>query len=457
MDVLSTTFFFIVAIFILVTVHELGHFLTAKLFGMRVDKFYIGFDFAGKRLWKKQIGETEYGIGLFPLGGYVKIAGMIDESLDTNFQSSEPQPWEFRAKPAWQRLIVLAGGVGMNIILAACIFIGITFVRGEPRTSLENPSFVEKGSVFESMGMKTGDRLLKANGKPLQTWEEALDPQLLDSGSLNYTILRDGKTLTFSAPSDIMPKIASSLKEKESYGIRPIVEPLIEEVVDKMPAKMAGIRPGSLITTINNKAISDWSEVVGIISAHASKPIVITWQYLEPVKERDITAATLRSEGKTFVTTIMPTEGGKIGISPKQATLTMYKKLNMVDAIGSGINQTNKVSLKIIQDFSKIFTGQVDARQSLGGPLAIAEMAKQSAKQGVFLEFLAILSINLAILNILPIPALDGGQFVLNAIEGIIRREIPFAIKMRIQQVGMTLLLILFAYIIFNDILHLLN
>jgi len=145
MDFLSTTFFFIVAIFILVTVHELGHFLTAKLFKMRVDKFYIGFDFYNMRLWSKKIGETEYGIGVFPLGGYVKIAGMVDESLDTKFEASEPQPWEFRAKPVWQRLIVLAGGVTMNLLLAAAIFIGVTYTFGESRTSTKTAGFCGVG------------------------------------------------------------------------------------------------------------------------------------------------------------------------------------------------------------------------------------------------------------------------------------------------------------------------
>ena len=163
MDFISTAFYFIVAIFILVTVHELGHFLTAKLFGMRVDKFYIGFDFFDMRLWRRKVGETEYGVGLFPLGGYVKIAGMVDESLDTDFSGSKAEPWEFRAKPAWQRLIVLAGGVVMNMVLAALIFIGVTFTLGETRTSVENPAFVETGSVFDLMGMQTGDRFLEAN------------------------------------------------------------------------------------------------------------------------------------------------------------------------------------------------------------------------------------------------------------------------------------------------------
>ncbi len=452
MDFLSSIFFFIVAIFILVTAHELGHFLTAKLFGMRVDKFYIGFDFLEKRLWKKKIGETEYGIGLFPLGGYVKIAGMVDESLDTNFQNSEPQPWEFRAKPVWQRLIVLAGGVSMNLILAAAIFIGVTFVLGEARTSVNTPAFVEKGSIFEAMGMKTGDRLQLANGKTVASWEEALDPELMIAPSLNYTILREGKSITVTAPANILSKI----NETQGFGIRPIVPPLINEAVENMPARKAGIQPGGLITAINDKAVSDWTEVVGIISSHAAKPITITWQYLEPVRGRTITPELLRSEGKKFVATVIPNASGKIGISLKTTLATERKKVNFGESIVSGINQTWKMSSMTVQGFAKIFTGKEDFRKSVGGPIKIAKIASQSAEQGPvsFLYFLGMLSISLAIINILPVPALDGGQFVLNAFEGLIRREIPFAIKMRIQQIGMALLLALFAYILLNDIFN---
>jgi regulator of sigma E protease len=452
MDVLSSTFFFIIAIFILVTAHELGHFLTAKLFGMRVDKFYIGFDFWEQRLWKKKIGETEYGIGVFPLGGYVKIAGMVDESLDTNFQSTEPQPWEFRAKPVWQRLIVLAGGVSMNLILAAAIFIGITLVLGESRTSVNTPAFVEKSSVFERMGLKTGDRLQLANGKTLKSWEEALDPELFIAQSLNYTILRDGKSITVQAPSNIISKI----NETQSLGIRPIVPPLIDEALEKMPAWKAGIKSGGLITAINGNPVSDWTEVVGIISAHAAKPISITWQYLEPVQGQNITPELIRSRGRTFVATVIPNETGKIGISLKPILATERRRVNLPESIVSGVNQTWKMSVMTVQGFGKIFTGKEDFRKSVGGPIKIAKIASQSAEQGPvsFLYFLAMLSISLAIINILPVPALDGGQFVLNAFEGLIRREIPFEIKMRIQQIGMMLLLALFAYILINDIFN---
>jgi len=453
MDFLSSTFFFIIAIFILVTAHELGHFLTAKLFGMRVDKFYIGFDFYNLRFWKKKIGETEYGLGVFPLGGYVKIAGMVDESLDTNFQASELQPWEFRAKPVWQRLIVLAGGVTMNLILASVIFIGITLVLGEPRTSVNNPAFVEKGSVFEVMGMKTGDQLILANGKSVASWEEALDPELFNAKSLNFTILRNGSRITLDAPSNIMSRI----NDNQSLGIRHTVPPVIDEVLPKQPAKLAGIKSGGLITSIDGKPVSDWIEVVGIISAHAAKPITITWQYLEPVPGHKITAAELRAQGKTFVTTVVPSNAGKIGISLKQVLATERRKLSVGGAMLSGIGQTWKMSAMTVQGFVKIFTGQEDFRKSVGGPIKIAKIASQSAEQGPvsFLYFLAMLSISLAIINILPVPALDGGQFMLNALEGVIRREIPFEIKMRIQQVGMALLLALFAYILINDIFNL--
>lgn len=452
MDFLSSVFFFIVAIFILVTAHELGHFLTAKLFGMRVDKFYIGFDFWEKRIWRKKIGETEYGIGVFPLGGYVKIAGMVDESLDTNFQGSDPQPWEFRAKPVWQRLIVLAGGVTMNLILAAVIFFGITFVLGEARTSVNTPAFVEKGSVFETMGMKTGDRLQLANGKKLESWEEALDPELFITPSLNYTILRDQQSITLKAPSNIL----STINETQSLGIRPIVPPLIDEALENMPAQKAGIQSGGLITAINGKTVSDWTEVVGIISAHAAKPISITWQYLKPVEGEKITAARLRSDGKVFIATVTPNESGKIGISLKQTLVTERRKVGITESMVSGVNQTWKMSTMTVQGFAKIFTGKEDFRKSVGGPIKIAKIASQSAEQGPvsFLFFLAMLSISLAIINILPVPALDGGQFVLNAFEGIIRREIPFEIKMRIQQIGMALLLSLFAYILINDLFN---
>lgn len=453
MDILSNTFFFIVAIFILVTAHEFGHFITARIFGMRVDKFYIGFDFFDMRLWKKKIGDTEYGVGVFPLGGYVKIAGMVDESMDTDFGSSEPQPWEFRAKPVWQRLVVLAGGVAMNMVLAAAIFTGVTLTLGEPRTSTSTPAYVEEGSIFAEMGMRTGDRFSAVDGAAVSSWEEALDPERFTSSSPGFTVLRpDGRDTVLSTPKNFM----SEVSERDGFGIRPIVPPLIEEVLSGNPAETAGITAGSLITSIEGRQVSDWTEVVDIISSHPSEPITITWLRIEGDEGSAATAEEVLLKGRRFTATATPGKDGKIGIMLRQGEPTERRMLGFAGSARSGIEQTWKMSAMTVQGFGKIFTGQEDFRKSVGGPIKIAKIASRSAEQGPvsFLYFLAVLSISLAVINILPVPALDGGQFVLNAAEGLMRREIPLEVKMRIQQVGMTLLLALFAYILLNDILH---
>jgi regulator of sigma E protease len=452
MDILSTIFYFVIAIFILVTAHEFGHFITARIFGMRVDRFFIGFDFFGIKLWQKKIGETEYGIGAFPIGGYVKIAGMIDESMDTAYVHAEPKPWEFRGKPVWQRLVVLAGGVGMNIVLAAVIFIGITAVFGESRTPLTTPAFIEPNSVFASMGFRSGDKLVSINGHKLRYWEEALAPEQLSAKNLQYTVERNGQELTLLAP----PNILSRLNDSKSIGIRPTVPPIIDQVLPNDPASKAGIKPGALITTIDGNPVSDWTEVVGVISKSAGKKLTITWLHLKTAPIGPVTADMIRKDGQAFTTEVVPNKSGKVGISLKQTIETERRKLSLPESVASGINQTWKTAVMTVQGFEKIFSGQEDFRKSVGGPVKIARIANQSAEQGPvsFLYFVAVLSISLAIINILPIPALDGGQFMLNAVEGVLRKEIPFEIKMRIQQVGMALLLALFAYFMINDIFN---
>ena len=452
MELLTTIINFIIAIFILVTVHEFGHFITARMFGMRVDRFFIGFDFWGITLWKKKIGETEYGIGAFPVGGYVKIAGMIDESLDTDYVQHEIQPWEFRGKPVWQRLIVMAGGVIMNMVLAAAIFIGITATLGESHTPISTPAFVESRSVFSSIGLKSGDHLVAINGHKLQFWEEAFDPAYLTSGKLEYTIERNGQVMTLQAPKNFL----SQLNDNQPLGIRPTMPPVIDQVLSNDPAAKAGILPGSLITAIDGQPISDWSEVVDTISKSPGKKLVITWMHLKTAPDEPLTADMIRKNGQTFTTEVVANMSGKIGIALKQTVETERIKLSLPQSVVSGLNQTWKTTALTVKGFGQIFTGKQDFRKSVGGPIKIARIANESAEQGPesFMYFVAVLSISLAFINILPVPALDGGQFVLNAVEGIIGREIPFEIKMRIQQVGMTILLMLFAYMMINDLLN---
>lgn len=450
MDLINTIFFFIVAIFILVTAHEFGHFITARIFGMRVDRFFIGFDFFGIKLWQKKIGETEYGIGAFPIGGYVKIAGMVDESLDSSYTNAPPQSWEFRAKPAWQRLVVLAGGVAMNMVLAAGIFIGITAIVGESRTPLSSPAYVETGSVFEAMGVRTGDRLVAVNGRKVTYWEEALAPDRLTAEQLQYTVDRDGRQLTLSAPQDIMTRI----NETRSLGIRPVMPPIVDEVLEGEPAAAAGIRPGALIIAIDGKPVADWGDVVGIVSKSAGRKLAVTWMYLPG--NGTVTAGEIRKTGTSVTTAVVPNASGKIGISLRQTIPTERRKLGPVESAASGLSQTWKATVMTVQGFGKIFSGQEDFRKSVGGPIKIARLANQSAEQGPvsFFYFVAVLSISLAFINILPLPALDGGQFVLNAIEGVLGQELPLELKLRIQQVGMAILLAIFAYFMVNDLIN---
>ena len=452
MELLSTIFYFIIAIFILVTAHEFGHFITARMFGMRVDRFFIGMDFWGIKFWHKKIGETEYGIGAFPIGGYVKIAGMIDESLDTDYVNHKIEPWEFRGKPVWQRLIVMAGGVVMNMVLAAFIFIGITTALGESHTPISTPAFIEPNSAFSSIGLKSGDHLVAINGQKLRYWEEALDPAHLTSGKLQYTIERNGEALTLQAPNNFI----NQLSDNQQLGIRPTMPPVIDQVLHGDPAAKAGILPGSLITAIDGAPISDWSEVVDTISKSPGKKLTITWMHLKTAPAVPLTAKIIRENGQTFTTEVVANMSGKIGIALKQTVETERVKLSLPQSVTSGLNQTWKTTVMTVKGFGQIFTGKQDFRKSVGGPIKIARIANQSAEQGPesFMYFVAVLSISLAFINILPIPALDGGQFLLNAIEGVIGREIPFEIKMRIQQVGMTILLMLFAYFMINDLLN---
>ncbi len=438
MELLSTVFYFIVAIFILVTVHEFGHFAAAKLFGMRVERFFIGFDFWNLKLWSVQRGETEYGIGAIPLGGYVKIAGMVDESMDTGFATRPAQPWEFRSKPAWQRLIVISAGVIMNMVLAAIIFIIIALNYGEVKTPISSGVMIDENSesVFKEMGFQTGDVIVEVNGKPVKYWEEALDPELFTNSTLTYTVRRGQELITLNAPPNIMTRI----NDTKGEGLRPLTPPIVGELISGYPAERTGLKKGDKILRVAGVAIDDWSDLVRIVGENANKEILLEWQ---------------TPQGEIKMATVTPNAHGKIGISVAPMERE-YLKLGFFEGIAAGLSQTVKMTIMTVKGFGKLFTGQEDVRKSLGGPIKIAKLAGQTAEQGLrsFLWFLAILSISLAFINILPIPALDGGQFVVNSIEGIMGRELPVKTKMAIQQVGFTALLVLMAFIFVNDIIN---
>ena len=469
MDLVLTIFSYIfwvgLALGILVFIHELGHFLAAKLFKMRVEQFSIGFP---PRIVSKTVGETEYRIGAIPLGGYVKITGMIDESMDTDHLDQEPQPWEFRSKPVWQRIVVITAGVIFNFILAFAIFIGLKWGYGETYIPAENVRsvYVADGSLASDIGFRTGDRLVAVNGEPLREFDPTGGMAALSADRATYTVERDGQEVTLTAPEDF----ASQLNRvKGEFGVDPWPS-LVGNVIGGNPAAEAGIRPGDRIVAVDGMPVSFWMQMSDAIQGSEGRPITVRWTRadslmtedaaLEPVERTDAYAV--------YETTITPklgpvgdddTQRYMLGINTPSADMLRRefgvetRSYGLGEAIVAGSAETVGWIGLYGQLIGRLFTGKDDVRESVGGPVMIAQATKQAADAGMqqFWFMVAMLSIALAVFNILPIPVLDGGHLVFLLYEGITRREPSVRVRVVVQQVGFVLLLAFMAFVIFND------
>ncbi len=434
-QILSQIFYFIIIIGVLVLIHELGHFLAAKAFGMRVERFSIGFP---PRAFGKQIGDTDYCISWLPIGGYVKISGMVDESLDTAQLAQDPQPWEFRAKPVWQRIIVIVAGVVMNILLAVVIFWGINLTQGTQHHKVTTIGNVVAGSVAETYGVMPGDRIISINNNEMKTWESIREAVVYAQLSKDLTVRleREAAIETLVIPNKAITKL-----EAGEIGITPNGSTTIIAAVEPgLPASRVGITDGDVIVSLNNEAVYTPSDVVRIISTNPQKPVKIIWS----------------REGKRMASMVTPTEHGKIGIIPVQSIPGPVEtvRYGVFEALMIGVKGLVRVTDIFLTNIWHIIIGEASFKQSIGGPVKIAEMAAQSAEAGIFsfLSLMALLSISLAIINIFPIPALDGGHLVFLIYEGLFRREVPTKVKVALQQVGMVLLLALMLFVIYNDI-----
>ncbi len=427
--------YFIITIGVLVLVHEFGHFIAAKLFGMKVDTFSIGFP---PRAIGKKIGETDYCISWIPIGGYVKIAGMVDESFDTNFLNKPPQPNEFRSKPMYQRMIVVSAGVIMNFLLTFLIFYGINLANGKIFHATTSIGYVQPKSAGEQVGFVAGDKIVSINGKAVHNWEDIQSDLYLDNvaSSLNVGVLHDGVTQKVAIPKGV-------IKPDQDFGIYPAhMHAVIQSVASGMPASVAGLQNGDVVASIDGQEISTNAQVVQLVKQSAGKPVQLVVKRGTSMKQFTIT----------------PNSDGKIGIEiGTQYTGPVQRfKYNVVSAIPAGFDQTAGATGLLIESLVRIVTGKVSLTKSIGGPIKIAQLATQSAEMGIvsFLGFMALLSISLAVLNILPIPALDGGHLAFLVYESIFRREVPTKIKLFAQQVGFALLLLFMAFVIYNDIVH---
>jgi len=446
-------FYFIITIGILVFIHELGHFLAARACKMRTDVFAIGF---GKRLfgWNQingftigdlpkdldMQGHTDYRLALLPLGGYVKIAGMVDESFDNSFANTEPKPYEFRAKPTYQKLFVISAGVLMNLILTIAIFSGINYFQGKQVIKTTSVGIVEEGTTAYEAGFRSGDKVLAINGTEINDWQAIKTSLFIENSSAEkeVSVLRDSNKSSFAISLELLGKAS-----QEQYFL-PLAEvsPVISTVIKDSPANDAGIEPGDIFLSINSSNIKSTAETIKIISSNPDTELSLT----------------ILREEDTVLTAVTPGIDGKIGISLKDSYtgIIEYEEYSFFAAIGSGFGMSVQYVSVTLDYMSRVILGKLEVAQAFGGPVKIAQIATESADAGVipYLGFLAMLSLSLAILNILPFPVLDGGHFVIILIEGIMRREIPIKIKIAVQNAGFILLLMLMAFIIYNDIIN---
>ena len=426
----------ILGLSILVGLHELGHLLAAKAFGMRVEQFSIGFP---PKIWGKKFGDTEYSFGMIPLGGFVKISGMIDESLDVTAMRAAPQPHEFRSKPAWQRLIVMMGGIIVNVILGVVIFIGFKYTQGDTYLSKQelNKYGIVAYELGESIGLKTGDRILDINGEDYERFRDLASPAVLLSSDGYFTVNRDGKRLTIPIPNDFVDDFAEENNAQKFIFYRLIFD--IGAVIEGSPADLGGLQVGDKIIALNGAEIEFYDQL------QAS---------MDTLARTQITLLVNRSNVQRTLT-IDVNEEGKIGFQANRLNEISRIEYTFAESIPLGTELAFSIVWDNIKGFKKIFAGEVSASKSLSGPIGIARIFGGTWDWQRFWRITGMLSMVLAFMNFLPIPALDGGHVVFLTWEMVTGKKPSDAFLENAQKVGMVLLLALMSYAILNDIIKL--
>ena len=420
---------------ILVGLHEWGHMVAAKSFGMRVEKFSIGFP---PKIWAKKFGETEYSIGAIPLGGFVKITGMIDESLDTKSLGEEPQPYEFRAKPAWQRLIVMLGGIIVNVITGVIIFIFIAYASGEsylPKNELNKHGIVAY-DLGDQLGFETGDRIIDINGQDYERFADILSPSVLMGSDNYFTVDRDGEQLRVDMPNDFVEKLSS---KNASIVIAPRNPFKVGSILPGSNAEKGGLKTGDKFLTINDNKI-DYFDQLG--------------SALDTLKSQTIKASVLRND-EVVDLIINVSEEGTLGFYQNPELNYITRNYGFGEALVVGTGRAFSVVWLNIQGINKMVKGEVSARKSMAGPIRIATMFGGNWDWGRFWYLVGLLSMVLAFMNLLPIPALDGGHVMFLSWEIITGRKPSDKFLEGAQKVGMVVLLSLMAFVIINDTISL--
>lgn len=423
---------------ILVGLHELGHLLAAKAFGMRVEQYSIGFP---PKLFGIKYGETEYSLGAIPLGGFVKISGMIDESLDVKSLSEEPKEWEFRAKPAWQRLIVMMGGIVVNVITGMLIFIMVVYFTGDSYISAEEVN--KKGIVAlelgQELGLKTGDRIIKINGEDYDRYSDIQSASVLLADNSYYTVDRGGEIVDIPIPADFIERLSE--KDARNRFITPIADVRIFSVKEGSVADEIGIQEGDIIKGINDLEVEyyKFDQFQEVKEANKGKEVTLHL-------ERDGVPLKLQA--------LVPYDG-VIGFTSSSDIDYSTKEYTFGESLAEGTNRAFMAVYVNAKALGKVFKGEVSASKSLSGPIGIAKIFGGTWNWYRFWNITGLLSMVLAFMNFLPIPALDGGHVMFLTYEMVSGKKPSDKFLEGAQKVGMIMILGLMAFVIFNDILKL--
>lgn len=429
---------FLLGLSLLIVIHEFGHYLPAKWFGVRIEKFYLFFDYKFS-LFKKQIGETEWGIGWIPLGGYVKIVGMVDESMDTEGMSEEPEEWEFRAKPAWQRIIILTGGVIMNFVTAYFIYVFLLLSYGKdylPNESLVNGIWTNSTGI--EMGLRNGDKILSIGEVVPESYRETGLEILLSQGE-DIVVERNGSEVIVPIRVE---SIEDMVKNKTFIGlIKPRMPYVIGAFAEGSVGEMAGLQIGDSVVGLNGTTMLFFDQYLEEIPKYAGEEVQLTY---------------FRAGRAGTMNFLLP-ESGKIGVRNTGEVFKYYeiknKQYTVGQALAGGFGEVQSKLNSYVRQFKLIFNPKTEAYKEVGGFLTILKQYDSAWNWRHFWEFTAFLSIMLGFLNILPIPALDGGHVIFTLVEWISGRKPSIKVLEYAQMVGFFLLLALLILANGNDVL----
>lgn len=433
---------FLLSLSLLIILHELGHFIPAKLFKTRVEKFYLFFDVKFS-LFKKKIGDTVYGIGWLPLGGYVKIAGMIDESMDTDQMQQEPQPWEFRSKPAWQRLIIMLGGVTVNFVLAFVIYIGMAYVYGE--SYLKNEDIIDgvyiTNPVLQNAGLQTGDKIISIDGKVIERFNDLPEALLVGVGK-DVVLERNGIQKTITLPMDLIGQVVDG----SSMSLVSLRMPFVVASVSEESANLNTLKPKDVILDINGESLRYFDQAEARLSA---------------LKGQTVPAEVLRDGKNTPVKLAVDADGklgvgvGMVGIQDMERMgyyTISHDKYSFLEAIPVGLVKGKDKVVGYWAQLKLMVSPETGAYKGVGGFKAIFDIFPQFWSWELFWSITAILSIMLGVMNLLPIPALDGGHVMFLLYEMISGRKPSDKFMENAQMVGFFILIGLLLFANGNDI-----